>query len=422
MTPTLLVLALAWFTGLPLSLLLDRQRRPAARVGESLLFGMGLIWAVVMLLSLTNTGWSGPAFGIAMSCAAVMLWAVAGRRLRAAVSLPRPTVFDLLTLVIIGGYILFATAASPWEFDYLSDFGLKARAFWEHGGIDWAFLRATLMRSFHPDYPLLLPSVYDAVAIMSGAWNDRFLGLMNVGFGVAAIGVVRSELSDELKDPRLAALATAALAPLLLSPWIGLADGPLCAYITVAMLRLRRSLRVGKVSLAGVILLGLGACTKNEGVAMIAAAGIALLLVASWRAVLHLWPAVIMTLPWMILARVHGLHLRNPESILRPLADAPLGKSLMWAGILLGVFVCGRLLARERFMLIALALQVAFYLGAYLTTPHDTAWHVHWSWERVVSQIAAVLVYVFVVTLMSIAFPKSDAEPRLTDTTAPSTV
>ena len=437
MTPTLLVLALAWLAGLPVSLLLDRQRRPSARAGESLLFGAGVVWCAVMLLALTGAGWSGPGFIIAMSCVVITLWAFAGRRLRNAVLLPRPGVFDLLTLAIVIGYILFATAASPWEFDYLTDFGLKARAFWEHGGIDWGFLQSVFIRSFHADYPLLLPSLYDAVAMVSGAWNDRFLGLLNVAFGVAAVGVVRSELADEVSTPRLAALATAAITPLLLSPWIGMADGPLCAYITVALLRLRRSLRAGEVSLAGVILLGLGACTKNEGVAMIAAAAIALFVMTSWRAALRLGPAVLMALPWMILARIHGLgndlaegsvadrvlaHLRNPESILRPLANAPVGKSLMWAGLLLGAIVCGRLLVRERFTLAAIALQFVFYLSAYLTTPHDTEWHVHWSWERVVSQIVPTLVCVFVVTLLAIAFPKPEQGQGLADATAPSTV
>lgn len=396
----ILFLAIVFAAGVPLSLLIDRDRTWLARVGESWFFGTGVVWAATLLF------WSRGAYVVVV----IVMWCLTIRR-RGTTRRLHLSVFDLIALITIGGYALFATSATPWEFDFLTDFGLKARAFWEHGGIDWVFLRThpDLSRSFNREYPLLLSSVYDAVAILSGGWNDRFLGLMNVAFGAAAICVVRSELAEEVEQvdrPHLAAIATAAMAPLLLSPWIGMADGPVGALMLVAIARMRR-----EVTLAGAVLLGLAACTKQEGVAMIAAAAIALFVLRPKREIVRLWPAIALALPWMIAARVHGLgsqmfggaaarvveHLRNPQPLVDALTHAALGHRLMWLGVIVGVVVCWR--ALNRFVLLTIFLQILFAAGSYLASNYDTAWHVAHSWERVVSQITPILVFVVVSSL-----------------------
>ena len=48
----------------------------------------------------------------------------------------------------------------------------------------------------------------------------------------------------------------------------------------------------------------------------------------------------------------------------------------------------------------ALFVQFACYLGAYLATPFDVAWHVTWSWERLVAHLTPALTYAVLVQLV----------------------
>jgi len=40
------------------------------------------------------------------------------------------------------------------------------------------------------------------------------------------------------------------------------------------------------------------------------------------------------------------------------------------------------------------------YIGAYLATPFDLAWHVTWSWERLVAHLTPALTYVVLISLI----------------------
>src|SRR2546423_1537939 len=83
------------------------------------------------------------------------------------------------------GFGLFATAARLWEWDFWAIWGLKARLFLGHGGIDWRFLESPWNTYVHPDYPLLVPFNFDFVALLNGGWSDRWLGLLSVGWAAA---------------------------------------------------------------------------------------------------------------------------------------------------------------------------------------------------------------------------------------------
>ena len=116
---------------------------------------------------------------------------------------------------------------------------------------------------------------------------------------------------------------------------------------------------------------------------------LALIVARRARDVVRLWPAVVIALPWLVLRSMHALptditsgnvvariveHLREP-AVFAALVRYPLGKPLFWIGLAAGVWWA----RRERFILVALAAQLLFYIGAYLATPHDVAWHVRWS-------------------------------------------
>jgi hypothetical protein len=329
---------------------------------------------------------------------------------------PRPFKVNasVLLLALLIGYALYATLAPPPEYDFLTNWGFKAKAFFEVRAIDWQLLGRNIDRNVHPDYPLLLPLTYDFVAVLRNRWNDAHLGIVHVAFAAALLLVIYENAWDDTRSRIAAIFIAIALIPFAATPWIGLAEGPFIAYATAALLLIRR----GDMTL-GAILLGLAASTKNEGLTLIAAVAIGLLCAGRKRDVLRLWPAVLIPLPWLIARTLHRLptdiatsgvfariveHALHPGPLFAALASVSLGKPLYWIALAAGIAIASRtLITRERFVLIALIVQFACYLGAYLATPFDVMWHVTWSWERLVAHLTPALTYVVLVSLVQVA-------------------
>jgi hypothetical protein len=399
MIPELSFIALALIAGLPLTLRLSPSpREPSSRAGEGLLIGVGVCAATLALLP-----WSR--------------WIVVIAILIIAAAAFRPRPFKLnpsLLLALLIGYALYATLAPPPEYDYLTNWGFKAKAFFEVRSIDWQLLGRSIDRNVHSDYPLLLPLTYDFIAVLRNGWNDAHLGIVHVAFASALLLVIFERAMDDTRSRIAAAFIAIALIPLAATPWIGLAEGPFIAYATAALLLIRR----GDLTL-GAILLGLAASTKNEGLTLIAAVAIGLLCAGRKRDVLHLWPAVLIPLPWLIARSLLRLptdiaasgvimriieHARHPGPLLTALTSVSLGKPLYWIALAIGIAIASRtLVARERFILVALAVQFACYLGAYLATPFDVMWQVTWSWPRLVAHLTPSLTYVVLVALLPTA-------------------
>lgn len=393
-----MIALLALIIGIPLALRLDRGGNWPLLVGEGLLFGLGACGGILFLLAVAGVAWTRVSFAIVYGACLLVAWSrsrvVAGWAGPRHLATPRPLDALLLiaTAILLTGYALFATLTTPAEFDFLADWGAKGRVFFEARTIDWHFLETASYRATHPDYPPLLPLIFDAMAVVRGAWIDTHLGIVNVIFAAALLlivyGVTRS------------AFIVFAVVPLAALPWLGIADGPFAACATAALLLLRDD----DHGAAGAVMLGLAAMLKNEGLALIAAVALARPKRA-WR----LWPAVVIAAPWLILRAMHHLttdvtagglvqrvvqHLGDPEVFLL-LVRYPLGKPLFWIGLLLALVVSGReLLRRERFLLAALGFQLLFYIAAYLATPHDVRWHVRWSWERLVAHLLPALIVV----------------------------
>jgi len=224
--------------------------------------------------------------------------------------------------------------------------------------------------------------------------------------------VIHGAALEETRSRLAAAFITAALVPFAATPWIGLAEGPFVAYATAALLLIRR----GNMAV-GAVLLGLAASTKNEGLTLIVAAALGLVCARRLRDVIRLWPAVAIPLPWLIARSLHALptdiatggvmarvvgHLRNPMPLVSAIASVSLGKPLFWIALAIGIVIVSRTLAtRERFVMAALAVQFACYIGAYLATPFDLVWHVTWSWERLVAHLTPALTYVVLASLIA---------------------
>jgi hypothetical protein len=422
MTPELLTILLVAIAGLPLALRLDREARGSLVGGEALLLGLGAGAAALFALSLVHVRWSVGAVvaALAIVCAPVIPSAARDLKLRTrdlrSFAALRMTAVEVamhtLTLVLLAGYASFATTAPLWEVDYLVDFGFKGRAFWEARGLDWSVLETAMHRVIHPDYPPLLPLVDDLFAVVRGGWPIETIGIVTVVFAVALLLVVHRLALEETGSPAAAAFVTLALVPFAASPWIGLGEGPLVAYATAGLLLVRR----GRLT-AGAVMLGLAASTKNEGLTLVVAAALGLACARRARELPRLWPALAIPLPWLLLRRLHHLqtditegdvlarvlaHVRDPGPLLDALASTSAGKPVFWIALAAGMLmVLKPLLARERFVLTAVALQFLVYVGAYLATPHDVEWHVRWSWERLLSHITPVLAYVVLVRLLA---------------------
>lgn len=357
----------------------------ATRLGEAWLLVSGT--AALLLLLLPWSAWT-------LLLALPVLYVLRDARRPA---LNAWNLLDLVTLALIGGYARLALAAPPAETDYLVIWGVKAKEFFYARGIDWAWLEHDLNFTAHADYPILLPLVYDAFALVSGGWNDRWIGIITAAYGVAALLVVRGMLADELPKP-WRVVATAVLMPLVFSPYIGMAEGPLIAYALAGLLFVRRG-----ETLRGAVYLGFAAFTKNEGMTLVVATALALVAARRWRELPRLWPALAIPLPWLVLRTIHGLQtdllaggiaerlfarLADPWPVFAALQRHPAGSVWFWLGMaMLCVAGARRLVTRERFLAVAIVLQLLFFVAAYFVSPRDLEWQVQWSWERLVRQL-----------------------------------
>jgi len=375
------------------------------RIGEAYLLGLGIQAAILIVLP-----WSRPFVigAIILECGALAPLLL--RRYRSG-GKPPHSIIDLATLVLIAGYARFATMAPPVEIDFICIWGLKAQKFLVAHGIDWNFLAQPYNAFAHADYPILVPLAYDFQAIVAGGWIDRWAGALNIGCGIAALLIIRSELKGWK-----GAVAGLILMPLVFSPYIGDAEGPLIAYSIAGVLGLRRGESITRAA----VFLGLAASCKNEGLTLIAAVALAMLIAGVPRWIPKLWPAIAIPLPWLIVSRLHGLrsdlaesglierivsHITNPAPMLQAMATYPPGHIIFWIGLVTALLIgIHRVVGEERFLASVIALQLLAFIAAYVITPHDVSWHVRWSWERLVLQVTALVTFLAIV----VTLPKQD--------------
>jgi len=443
MTATLIAILSLIVLGIPITLAVDRRARGSLLLGMSFLYGSGTIFAVLLALSIVHIRWTlinVTAIALAIFCAA----AVIARRQpatdnRQPAARERLHVFDLFTLLTVTGYSLYATLASLWEWDFIAIWGLKAKAFLEIGGIDWRYLESHWNTFAHPDYPILVPLNFDFGVLVAGGWSDRWLGLFFVAWGIATLLIVRAFAARE-STPFFASLLTFAMAALAVSRYVGLAEGALIAFGSAGVLFVREALRdddpVAWRNAA--LMLGFAANCKNEGTALLVAVILAVAAVSMFRdhsaqprnrvtaRLLALWPAYALTIPWLLLRAAHSLPtdiaegsamsrlmLRLPYTfqILAYLA-AKLYEPWFWVAILAGILlVPAAARRREYFIFFVTAIQLVFYAGAYLTTPHDIRWHVLTSWSRLTGQIAIPIAYV-VFLMLANSLPRGEDAPH----------
>ena len=389
--------------------------------GQTILLALGAAAAILFALAVAHIPWSRASVAIVAAICVVATVLAPHPPLRGTFSPPRGAkdLIGVALLVLAGvllvGYAMYATLAPPWEADFLANWGVKARTFWEARTIDWNYLQ--IERSVHPDYPPLLPLLFDFVAVVRGAWNDAAFGLINAAFALGLLLIIHGVALEESGSRFTAAFVMAASVPLAATPWIGIGDGPFIAYATSGLLLMRRHMTAASV------MLGLSAFTKNEGLALIVAAAIALIVARRLRDVVRLWPAVVIAVPWLICRLAFHLQsdiaagglltrilerVRDPQAIATAFISAPFGRPLFLVSLLLGLAIAWRQV--DRFVLLAVAIQFAFYVAVYLATPHDIGWHVRWSWERLIAHLTPSIAVAILIANMRTVSPRG-AEP-----------
>lgn len=424
MTALLISVAIAALAGAPLLRNWSADERWQTRTGAAILAGLALAVAVMFVESALHVRWT-----LGWILVPLLLAAGAGFAIRSSGELATPpraagwdavaTAADAVTLLVVTGHGIFATLAAPFEHDFLAIWGLKAQQFWYAGGIDWKFLEGSVDVFSHPDYPLFVPIVDCYVSLFAGRWDDRWIGFLTTVFGFALLLVVRGLLEEEL-SPRASAVCTLGLAPLALSPWIGLADGPMVAYGAAGLLLVRKGLREAsnRSLIIGALMLGISANVKNEGLTLVIAAIVASLaaLKGNRRFLWRLWPAAGLALVWIVVRSAHSVsndivtsgfasrllsQFGDIARLVRVLAEHPAGMTAFWIGVGVAIAIgARRILPADGFVLAAVALQIAVFIAVYAATPNDLAWQVRWSWDRLLSQVelplgvvAAVLCY-----------------------------
>src|SRR6185436_9647225 len=189
--------------GIPFVLAADSDAAPLRLLGLAFLYGAGAMHFVLLALSALHIPWS--LVSVTIAAVLAMLPCLAALRTQHSGLSTRLHWLDAASLLTPIGFACYATIAPLWEWDFWAIWGLKARVFLEHGGIDWRFLVSPWDTFAHPDYPLLVPFAYDFVALVNGGWSDRWLGLLFVAWALALLLVGR-ELAGREATPLVAAL------------------------------------------------------------------------------------------------------------------------------------------------------------------------------------------------------------------------
>jgi hypothetical protein len=414
--------------GLPIALAIDRQVRGPVLLGLAFLYGSGWVFLALLALSILHVRWT--VLTVTIVALLPLCALLIPRHPAPGTRHVKPHWVDIPTLVSITGFALFATAAPLWEWDFWAIWGLKARVFLERGGIDWHFLESRWNTFVHPDYPLLVPLNFDFVALLNGAWDDRWLGALSVAWAAALLLIIRGLAAQESSTVP-AALITLTVTGLAASRYPGLAEGPLIAYGAAGVLFVRRALQFDERAAwrNGSMLLGFAANVKNEGIALLVSVAIVVLIVRA-RAVLRLWPAFALAAPWLILRATHTLptDIVGGAAMGRVLQRLPYAADILmyvarhlyepwfWIAVLAGLLIVpAAVMRREAFVLLVTALQLAFYAASYFATPHNLRWHVATSWSRLTDQIAIPITYVVFLMLAKYAAgieESPDAEAR----------
>jgi hypothetical protein len=331
-----------------------------------------------------------------------------------------------LTIVLLQvGYSLVYAVSKPISgWDAWAIWLFAAKAFFVSGGLPSDFFFSTAAP--HPDYPLLTPLAVAWHYISLGRVDDQ-LGKMVFALSFLALLIIfwHALVQETSRDYASFFTALLSLTPILVMhagglgsshDYVGYADLTLSVYFLGAATSLTAYQRDGRPVwfFLSALFLGMGAWTKNEGLAYAAVGGLLLLFSAGNRrlAGIGVGLAAAFVLPWtafkmsMSLANdvvghaqwlgVSAYWDRLPTIVgeaWRSMAGGTFG--LLWAAFFISSGLNWRRLFAQpaRSGAILVGAQLIIYFGVYLATPRDLKWHLGTSIDRVLLHVAPLALW-----------------------------
>ena len=406
--------------------------------------GLGLgtssvVWWASMLLPLASWNAVTAIDATVWALACLVVWRVArspaarnedGPSRWAARWAPQPLLF--VALAGAGVYFVAASVAAPHGiWDAWAIWNARARFLFRGYPDVWMQAFSPALDWSHPDYPLLVPvSVARAWAYIGGERvTVPILLAATFCAGIVATAAVSVSRSATAWRGVLTAVMILASPAFLANTVAQCADIPLGFYILTTCVLIGRATEVdsrpGWWAVAGVAA-GLAAWTKNEGLVF---AGIVLVLCAAWsyrsnrwRGLARIAPLFAGAAPILAALVVFKLFFAPPNDVIRAqsighvlsnlgdvhrieIVTAAVGKELWFGGAsrvgvlpILAMFVLAAGIRRPvpigpRLGLACAGTLIAADILAYILTPHDLAWQLRTSLDRVIVQVFPAIVW-----------------------------
>ncbi|MFO0984378.1 MAG: hypothetical protein U1E76_22075 [Planctomycetota bacterium] len=388
-----------------------------AFLGWRWLLGTGTV-AVIMMAA----HFLGIAFGLPMVLLPVALWWLARWWLekRWLPPVPHgPTVIETLPLLLFGAVLLHGLAEPLDASDPITIYATNARVFEVERSLAPERLKS-LAAPEHIEYPPLIALNEALLFFAAPSLRSRIVKPMFALFLLAFVGLLLDEARRRL-PPRPAAIAllVVTLTPALRSAGeSGFADLPLAAFVLGFAILGREALASASVrpAIAAGLLLGFGALTKNEGLALalITGAAIAVLCLAR-RVRFTQWAVFALTalgpaLAWLFLRTSHGIDdplfrgvraidlIANRGRVPRILAafmrtqlQVDDERTPMWGSLWIVLAATALLVfasRRKSKPLLVYAVLLLSHLGLYtvifVLTPYSLSWHLESAGPRLV--------------------------------------
>lgn len=310
--------------------------------------------------------------------------------------------------------------------DYAAIWGLKARALSRSLSLASLFRVDPEGAFSHPEYPPLWPLLLAAASGAARRYDDLVVTPLWPALALAAsLLAARAARAMRVAAP-FALLAGAAVS--LLPYWRrypGYAEGLLLVLVLAAAGEAERAGKDKGATLRLSIFLTLAAWTKPEGLVAALAAAAVLAWVRRARAALlvGLSALLLAALPWALAVRrlapklpptdfaVSAFSLEKAFAALGTLAsEAAPAAGLVLAGT--GLLVLApETLRRRRALLVWAAIYSGALLGSFAFSRLDPAWHVRWSWDRILVVPLAVLIPALGEALAECVTGRSGAAP-----------
>jgi len=366
----------------------------AARLAIAFVFGLAIVVVLLYVYSFAHVPWNRMSVGLPL----IVLGAFGVRKGQAGL----PVLHSISILVFAGVTIYGVATARETCADLIYFWGPKAQHFHHAGKIDAEFLAFPHYYLMHPDYPPLLPLLYEWPTLVA----HRFSWWGALWFTPMALLAIAFAVRGFARNGWYATLLTAILAyGFAIGMVAGAADPPLLLFevVAIAALTFSGDQRDGQI-IAAVALAG-AAFTKVEGAVFVIVTLIAFLLVTRkiGRTLLIGAPPVVLLASWIVFsARNHLLdsywnptrtvHLQTLGLIVgRTLRQASYDVAWVpWIGALAPLVITRRLRRAALPLLVAagsLASTVFFYLHS-----DNPSWWIDSSAMRVLLTPLACLV------------------------------